>query len=139
MKKLVLGLVFVLLFAIITIAHAHGPGWGMGNGMMGGQGGWYCPYCGQYIGPRSGYGYGMGPGMMGPGYGAGQGYGQSEECQKFLDGTVNLRKELYNKRFEYSEAMRNPKTTQGTAAKLENEIQQLQEDISGKAPRGCWW
>ena len=44
-----------------------GPGYGMGPGMMGGggYGGWYCPYCGQAMGPRGGYG--MGPGMMGPG------------------------------------------------------------------------
>jgi len=55
-----------------------GPGYGMGHGMMGGggYGGWYCPYCGQYMGPRGGCGMGpgmMGPGMMGPGYGMGPG------------------------------------------------------------------
>ncbi len=70
-----------------------GPGYGMGPGMMGpgygvgprgGYGGWYCPWCGQQLGPRGGYGmgpgmmspgygYGMGPGMMGPGYGMGPG------------------------------------------------------------------
>ncbi len=50
-------------------------GYGMGPGMMGGggYGGWYCPYCGQYMGPRGGYG--MGPGMMGPGGGYGMGPG----------------------------------------------------------------
>jgi hypothetical protein len=52
------------------------PGYGMGPGMMGGggYGGWYCPYCGQSLGPRGGYGMGpgmMGPGMMGPGMGPG--------------------------------------------------------------------
>jgi hypothetical protein len=172
MKKLVIGLVIVLLFAIVAIAYAQGPGWwgmgprwGMGPGMMGGQGGWFCPYCGQYIGPRGGYGmgpgmmggnggygmgpgmmggyggYGMGPGMMGPGYGTGPGYGQSEECQKFLDETTGLRKELYNKNFEYSEVVRNPKTTPETAANLEKEVRELQEKINSKAPRGyyCPW
>lgn len=49
----------------------------MGRGMMGPgygyqqQGQNYCPYCGRYIGP--GTGYGMGHGMMGPGYGYGPG------------------------------------------------------------------
>jgi cytochrome c553 len=132
----------------------------------GGKGGWYCPYCGQHMGPTGGYGmgpgmmgggfgmgpgmmggygmgpgmmggyggYGMGPGMMGPGY-----YGQSEACQKFLDENAVLRKELYNKRFEYSEALRNPKTTSETSAKLEKEIRKLQEKIYKNAPQGCWY
>ena len=126
-----------------------------------GQGGWYCPYCGQYIGPYGGRGmgsgrmrgYGMGPGMMGDygmgpgmveGYGMGPGmmgpgyYNQSEECQKFLDETAELRKELHDKRFEYMEALRNPKTTIETDAKLRKKIDDLQEKISKKAPLGCY-
>jgi len=123
----------------------------------GGPEGLYCPYCGQYTGPRRGYGRGpgmmgqgmmgrgimgggmmggqgmMGPGMMGPGY-----Y-QSEQCQKFLDETATLRKELYNKRYEYMEAFRNPKTTPETTAKLEKEVRELQNKIHKKAPQGCWW
>jgi len=67
----------MLLFAIgIPASHAQ-P---MGPGMMGPgygyqqQEGWnYCPYCGSYMGPGSGYG--MGPGMMGRGYGYGTGPG----------------------------------------------------------------
>jgi hypothetical protein len=106
-----------------------------------GQGGWYCPNCGQYMGPYGGRGmgpgmmggYGMGSGMMGPGY-----YNQNEECQKFLDETAGLRKELYNKRFEYGEALRNPKTTQETEANLRKEIDELQGEISKKAPLGCY-
>jgi hypothetical protein len=62
----------------------------MGPGMMGPgygypeQEGWnYCPYCGSYTGPGSGYGMGPwmmgrgygGYGMMGPGYGYGMGPG----------------------------------------------------------------
>jgi len=133
------------------------------------DGGWnYCPYCGQYLGPGGDYGmmgggYGMGPGMMGGrgmmggGYGMGPGmmggrgmmgpgmrggYVQSEECQKFLDETAKERKELYNKRYEYFEAYRNPKTTPETIENLEKEIRALQEEIYGKAqkvPQGCWW
>jgi hypothetical protein len=131
--------------------------------------GWnYCHYCGQYLGQRGGYGmmgggYDMGPGMMGGqgmmggGYGMGPGmmggqgmmgsgmmggYGQSEECQKFLDETSKERKELYNKRYEYFEAYRNPKTTPETIEKLEKEMQALQGEIYKKAqkvPQGCWY
>jgi hypothetical protein len=127
-----------------------------------GQQGWYCPDCGQYMGSYwrrgrgygmmgGGYGigpgmtggdygmgpgmmggYGMGPGMMGPGY-----YNQSEECQKFLDESASLRKELHDKRFEYTEALRNPKTTLETDAKLRKEIDELQQEIYKKTPLGC--
>jgi hypothetical protein len=78
---------FISVFSLLVLAFAFhggearaqmgpgmmGPGYGMGPGMMGGggYGGWYCPYCGQAMGPRGGYG--MGPGMMGPGYGMGPG------------------------------------------------------------------
>lgn len=92
-------------------------GYSMGPGMMHGYGG-----------------HGMGPGMMGPGY-----YQQSEACQKFLDENAGLRKELNNKRFEYFEAVRNPKTTPDAAAKLEKELRELQEKIYAKAPQGCGW
>ncbi len=81
-KALFVSVVSVLVFAFafygseVTAQMGQGmmgPGYGMGPGMMGGggYGGWYCPYCGQYMGPRGGYG--MGPGMMGPGYGMGPG------------------------------------------------------------------
>jgi len=93
-------------------------------------------------------GYGMGPGMMGgwggygPGYGRsrGWGYNQSEECQKFLDDTAKLRKELHSKRFDYFEAYRNPDTKPETLAKLDRDIRDLQEKIDEKAPEeGCGW
>ena len=118
-------------------------GYRMGPGMMGsGQQGWnYCPYCGQYLGKGGGYGmmgggyggYHMGPGMMGPGY-----YGQSEACQNFMNDTSEQRKELMNKRYDYFEAIRNPKTTPETAAQLEKEMREAQEKIYSKAPQGCW-
>jgi len=101
------------------------PGWGMGRGMMG-----------------RGYGPGMmdrgyGPGMMERGWG-GYGYRQNEECQKFFNDTIDLRKQLHAKRFEYSEAYRNPKTTSVQLSQLEKEIEDLQNKIADKAPRGCW-
>jgi hypothetical protein len=72
------------------------------------------------------------------GCGTGPGYGQSEDCQKFLDETTGMRKELYNKRFEYTEAVRNPRTSSETTAKLGKEIRELQEKIFKNAPQGCW-
>jgi hypothetical protein len=133
-----------------------------------GSGGTYCPYCGQYLGSQRGYGmghgmmrgYGMGSGMMGRGYGMGSGmmggygmggygmgsgmmmepgyYNQSEACQKFLDDTSKMRKELYNKRYDYFEAARNPKSSTETVEKMEKKIRELQEKIYSKAPQGCW-
>jgi Cytochrome C oxidase, cbb3-type, subunit III len=104
-----------------------GSGYGRGRGMMGGYG----------MGHGMMGGYGMGPGMMGGGM-MGR-YYNSEECQKFLDETTGLRKELHDKRFEYSEAYRNPKTTAETIVQLEREIYDLQKKIYAKAPLGCRW
>lgn len=148
MKKISLLLAFVLIGVLVTIAYAQNPG------TTGYEQGWnYCPYCGSYVGPRGGYGMhqGMmggqgvtgGQGMMG-GYGMmGRGhYEYSEECQKFLDETVKQRKELYNKRYEYSEAFRDPKTSPEEIVELEKEIRVLQKEIYKKAqkvPQGCWW
>lgn len=87
--------------------------------------------------------FGQGPGMMGGGYGMGygyggrQGYGPSEECQKYFDETAALRKDLHNKRFEYFEALRNPKTKPEEANKFEKEIWALQQEIYSKAPLAC--
>ncbi|MDD5007453.1 MAG: hypothetical protein PHU49_11240 [Syntrophorhabdaceae bacterium] len=137
-----------------------GYGGGYGPGMMGGYGGGYGP--GMMGGYGGGYGPGYGPGMMGgyggsygPGYGPGmmggygggygpgpRGYGQggqNEVCQKFLDDTAGLRKELHNKRYEYSEALRNPKATSESIASEEKAIRNLQEKIYAKNPQGCWW
>jgi len=142
MRKSALVLSLILLLAIVAVAYAQGPGWWghgmMGPGMMGGEGyeGWYCPYCGQYMGPRGGYG--PGPGIRGPGI-MGPGYYQREECQKFLDETTPIRKELHMKRYEYSEVLRNPKTTSETIEKIEKEIRELQQKIHAKAPYGCRW
>lgn len=129
------------LLIFVSVAFADDPT------MMWGQDWNYCPYCGQYLGPRGGYG--MGPGMMGRGYGMGRGmmgpgmmgpgYWQSEECQKFFNENAALRRELHNKRFDYSEAMRNPKVTPESLGKLEKEIRELQEKIYSKSPQGCWW
>ena len=162
MKRLFFGLIVLSFFSISAVVFAQGPGmmqgyggYGMGQGMIGGgQHGWnYCPYCGQYLG-QGGYGMrgkmhggsGMGPGMMRGygGYGMNPGmmgsgsYSQSEACQNFMNDTAEQRKELMNKRYDYFEAIRNPKTTSETVANLEKEIREAQQEIYSKAPQGCW-
>ncbi len=123
----------------------YGNGYGMmGPGMMG------------YGGNGNGYGM-MGPGMMGYG-GYGNGYGRMgygrynnapdnapgygwnaqngwnpEKEQKFLNETVQLRKQLNDKRFDYFEAQRNPKTTRDQLIAIEKQIQDLQAKINDKA------
>jgi hypothetical protein len=153
----------VLCLSIAVVADAQKRHW-----RGGGEDYNYCPYCGAQLGGGEGYGYGaghgtmhrgydMGPGMMHRGYDTGPGmmergygpgmmergvgryeYRQSEECQKFLKDTVDLRKQLHTKRFEYSEAYRDPKTTSEQLSKLGKEIDDLQGKIDEKAPRGCW-
>lgn len=56
-----------------------------------------------------------------------------------LDATAGLRKELSDKRFEYSEAYRNPKANQDTILRLQGKIADLQDEIAEKAPLGCGW
>jgi len=124
MKKTVIALTVIMLLGIGVAVYAHGPGWdgyacpGYGGGyhMMGSSG-----YGGQMMGWRGGY------------------------DQKFLDETADVKKELNTKRFEYFEAVRNPKTDPETVTKLEKEIGDLQGKLNEKAPRGtrgfggpCW-
>jgi hypothetical protein len=113
--------------------YGMGPGmmgWGMHPGMMGGYG----------MGPGMMGGYGMGPGMMG-GYGMGPGmmYDYQPEMQKFLDDTVELRKKIHMKKFEYFEATRNPKTTREKIIGLQKELQELVLKLQGKAPKGFFY
>jgi hypothetical protein len=109
----------------------------MGSGHMGGRG-----MMGQ--GRMGGYGM-MGQGHMGGMMGSG-GYGMrgydaetyekyQEKYQKFLDETASLRKKLHNKKFDYSEAIRNPDTTRATMLKIEKEILDLKWEIYEKSPR----
>lgn len=125
MKKVVSGIIIVSLLAIGATALAHGPGsWGGSK-----QGSGYGCY-----GPGPGYGCSV----EGTGYGRHMGRWSGDYDKKFLDETADLRKELHDKRFEYSEAIRDPKTEPETITKLENEIRTLQERISEKAPRSAY-
>lgn len=148
MKKVVVLVIFVTIFAAFDFLRAEEIGSSQGFS--------YCPYCGSYMGPQGGYGMGPGvmrQGMVGRGMMGGQGmglgmmghgmtgrgfYAQSPECQKFFDETVGLRRELHNKRFEFFEAARNPKTTGEALAKIEKEVRELEEKIFAKGPIGCW-
>lgn len=127
MKKAVIVVTIATLIAVGAIAYAQGPGW---------HGGDSCGPC-----------YGPGYHMKGAGF-----FGPMSRCksaaldQKFLDETFSLRKELHNKRFDYFEALRNPKTDPETITKLEREMRELKDQLAAKAPqkpkRGydnpCW-
>jgi len=107
----------------------------MGPGMM--NGGGYSMRGGM----AGGGGYGMGHGLVGMrGHGMGPGYYvHSPECQEFYNHTVNLRKEFYDKKFEYFETLRDPKAIGETAARLYKELKKLHHEIYVKAPLGCNW
>jgi len=123
---------------------------GQGMGMMGGQG----------MGMMGGQGMGMmggqGMGMMGRGMGSGMMHGgmnqmnrnMMAECgwvpgmktftspenhTQFLEDTKELRRNLYNLRFEYGEKARNPETTIGELQKMEEQMSDLQKQIREKA------
>lgn len=110
-----------------------------GYGMMG-QGGHMQGYGSGGYG-MMGQGYGghmMGGDMMGSGCGGHMmggmlGYGTAEEQQKFLNDTTELRREMHNKKFEYSEAMRNPDTKRATLFKLKKELLEIKVKMYEKA------
>ena len=84
-------------------------------------------------------GGGMGSGMMGHHqtmHGSGSsgmmGEVSSEEQQKFLNNTVDLRKQLMMKRFDYSEASRNPETKSEEFKRIEKDMWELQKKITDK-------
>ena len=91
---------------------------GSGRHMMGGM-----------MGQRGGPGGHMGCGMMGDMLG----YGSEEEQQKFLDDTTDLRREMHNKKFEISEALRNPDTKRATLLKLQKEMLEIKVKMYEKA------
>jgi hypothetical protein len=71
---------------------------------------------------------------MGSGY-----YNHIPECQTFYAETAKQGRELHEKRFDYAETLKNPKTTGETVTKLAKEINEMQEKIYAKAPVGCNW
>jgi hypothetical protein len=146
MKRTVLIAILVVgLTATYSFAQMSHQGM-MGSGMMGSQGtqqtgetpaaGGYNPY--QMMGPGM-MGYGMGPGMMGYGghmmgrCGMMGNYGISKEYSTFLDETRSPRKELHMKKFEYSEALRDPDTKRENIIEMEKQMRELQNQIYKKS------
>ena len=111
----------------------------MGPDMMDGEG----------MGPGMMRGYGMGPDRMGGAYGYrhrmprrgncyGFGYGPGRnpadqaKFQKFLDETREMRKKLYDMRFDYREMLRNPDTTLKDKMDMERKMFELRQQIQKK-------
>ncbi len=123
MKTILAIIAAVSLIAVGTMAFAHGTGkWG--GGRMGGYG-------------NHMMGSGYGGHMMGPGYGRGGGPGLKAD-QEFLDKTVEMRKALHSKKFEYREAVRDPETTNKELTRIEKEIFDIQTNIREIGPRSAY-
>jgi hypothetical protein len=138
----------ILIATVLTIGLATAGGYAYSHGNRGGSG-----YGGHGM-MMGGGGYGMMDGSCGKGPGMTNDYGDnddvnnhpgttgfrrngwtSEQNQKFLSDTVELRKEMYDKRFEYREALRNPETTRPQLSKMEKEMIDLRDKIYDKAPQ----
>ena len=120
-------------------------GRGMGQGMMGGG-------MGQGM-----MGRGMGPGMMGRGMmmqghmgcmnmmGRGMGMGMmgggmmgnmtADNQKEFMDDTKEMREKMHMMRFEYMEAMRNPKTTLEDIGNMEQDMLDIRKNMMKKAEK----
>jgi hypothetical protein len=124
MKKIFIATILAVGLASAGFVYAHGGGYGMMGG--GGYG---------MMGPGMMYGHGDNDGDYGcPGAaGFGRNDWNSESQQKFLTDTVQLRKEMNDKRFEYQEALRNPKTTREQISTLEKEMIDLRTKLADKA------
>jgi hypothetical protein len=138
MKRLfIITAIILALSAGYAYSHMQGGGM-MGQGMMGEQGQAATPgygMMGQTPGSgMMGYGGHMMGDMMGSGghMGCGKhmmggilGYSTEEEQRKFLDDTLDLRRQMHNKRFEFSEALRKPDTDRKTLIRLKKEMLQI--------------
>ena len=125
MKKIFIATVLAVVLASAGFVYAYGGGCGGGGrGMMGGGG--YGMMGGGYGGN---YGCNGCPGAAG----FGQNGWNSENQQKFLSDTVQLRKDMNDKRFEYQEALRNPKTTREQLSTLEKGMIDLRTKLDEKA------
>ena len=115
----VVTLAAVLAFGTVAFAQmwGGGPGYGMGPGYGGGH------MRGQGYGMGYGMGYGGGPGAWGNGE-------ASEEFNKVLDETADLRKSMHDKRFEWMEAVRAGDTAK--AEILEAEVIKLRQELADK-------
>lgn len=133
--------IILALSTSYSYAHMHESGM-TGHGMMGetSQGQTTSPGYGGHM-TSSGM-MGSGGHMMGSGshMGCGEhmiggimGFDTEEENRKFLDDTTDLRREMHNKKFEYSEALRNPDTKGKTLLKLKKEMLEIKIKMYEKA------
>lgn len=90
----------------------------------------------------------MGPGMMGNmmsggmmmgspmmGFAVGMDNEKIAQYEKFMKETKEMRRKLYNMRFEYGEALWNPDTTLKDLREILKKMNQLQQEIQQKMPR----
>lgn len=118
---------------------AAGPGYGImgGPGMMKGRGMMWDNNQDCF---RNNGGPGMGMGHRGimqgrhgmNGCGAILSPEMTEKRNKFLDATVELRKQIHDKQFAYREATRNPAMTQGELQAQEKELYTMRQELQSK-------
>lgn len=77
---------------------------------------------------------GIMPGMMGYGMGPGMWGYDAKRNEKFLQDTVDIRRELLNRQFDYNEALRHRDVKHDDIIKMEKGILELQMTIKEK-----WW
>ncbi len=133
MKKAIIGsLLIVGLTAGVAFSHGKGHGFRGGGYQMGGGGGHQM----------------MGSGMMGYQHGGG-GWGNfdcprvgmagggwnSTQKQNFLDETVELRKQMHEKRFEIREARRSSNLDVEKLGQLEKDMIDIRSKIQKKAQK----
>jgi len=132
MRYVVFITAIVLLAVSAETAHMlkddrHGRGQGYDNRMRGYEflgwgmhGPWGSGYgnCGEM-------GYGIGPGMLGY---------DAARYDKFLNDTVDLRREFNIRQFDYDEALRNRNVKSDELIRMEKEMLELQMKIEEK-----WW
>jgi hypothetical protein len=112
-------------------------GGGMGQGMMGGHGmmgggmGKGMMMQG-HMGCMNMMGRGMGMGMMGGGM---MGNMTADNQKEFMDDTKEIREKMHMMRFEYMEAMRNPKTTLEDIGNMEQDMLDIRKNMMKKAEK----
>ncbi len=105
----------------------------MGSGMMGGK---TMMGSGMMRPGMMGGNMMMGPGMMGGNMmmRPGMGMQNMKLYNRFMNKTKKLRRKLYDMRFDYGEAMRNPETTMGDLQRMRQEMGRLQRQIMRQMP-----
>lgn len=106
-------------------------GGGMGQGMMGGGMGKGMMMQG-HMGCMNMMGRGMGMGMMGGGM---MGNMTADNQKEFMDDTKEMREKMHMMRFEYMEAMRNPKTTLEDIGNMEQDMLDIRKNMMKKAEK----